>query len=447
MKIVSRSNLSVKWLSAKAHKTPSGFTLVELLVVISILAILAVITISSINFALASDVTRSASRQVQSYLAGARDRAIYAKAPRGVRFLLDRTGSQGSTISSSRATVTSMVYIAPSEPWSRGTIDLERIDESPADMSADGPEIYNVRGTGTDWKFLYDRGQLVENARIKINGIWYTINLAASTINSTEEVLRLTIPYLESGTDPHPAVKAFTTGSGPSTYSLELVSEVLPGEEPVLLPSGAAIDLDRSLLPASWRSNLFSSGDDGQPGKSDFDDDGANGNDDNAELGWPGTDDVRLYSSQLDLMFSPRGSVIGREASSGKIHFAIDSIENINSSWLSRTYYEEGDRVQIPARGPVRSYSYIPYDRTYVCKTAGTSDSDSTVFLASGARVEGASLTTDVSGSVVWEVEPNTSTIILSLYTRTGSISASQLNVYGSAFDPFKYAETGEVSK
>jgi len=146
-------------------------------------------------------------------------------------------------------------------------------------------------------------------------------------------------------------------------------------------------------------------------------------------------------------MFSPRGSVIGREASSGKIHFAIDSIENINSSWLSRTYYEEGDRVQIPARGPVRSYSYIPYDRTYVCKTAGTSGSDSTVFLASGARVEGASLTTDVSGSVVWEVEPNTSTIILSLYTRTGSISASQLNVYGSAFDPFKYAETGEVSK
>ncbi|QDT45111.1 hypothetical protein Pan241w_52290 [Gimesia alba] len=449
MKILSRSNLPLKYIGLKARKTPSGFTLVELLVVISILAILAVITITSINFALASDVTRSASRQVQSYLAGARDRAIYAKAPRGVRFLLDRTGSQGSTISSNRATVTSMVYIAPSEPWSRGTINLERIDESPDDGTADGPDIFEVRGTGTDWKFLYDRGQILENARIKIpdtgSGIWYTINLAASTINSSEEVLRLTTPYRESGTNPHPAVIAFTAGSGPSTYQLELVSEVLPGEEPVLLPNGAAIDLDRSFIPASWRSNLFSPGDDGQPGKSGVDDDGANGNDDAAELGWPGSDDVRLYSSQLDLMFSPRGSVIGREAGSGKIHFAINSIENINSTWLSGTDYAEGDRIQIPARGTVGSYSYTPYDRTYVCKTAGTSGSDPTVFLASGARVDGVSFTTD--GSVVWEVEPNTSTILLSLYTRTGSISASQLNVSGIAFDPFKYAETGEVSK
>lgn len=450
MKIVSRLDLSAKWLGAKAHKTPSGFTLVELLVVISILAILAVITISSINFALASDVTRSASRQVQSYLAGARDRAIYAKAPRGVRFLLDRTGSQGSTISSSRATVTSMVYIAPSEPWSRGTIDLERIDEAPADGAPDIPEVIkNVRGTGTDWYFLYERKQLVQNARIKIpgdaSGIWYTIDLDASTINSTTEVLRLTTPYLEPGNTLDTEFPAFTPGSGPSTYLLELGSEVLPGEEPVLLPSGAAIDLDRSFLPASWRSDKYSPGDDGQPGKSGVDDDAANGNDDNDELGWPGTDDVRLYSSQLDLMFSPRGSVIGREASSGKIHFAIDSIENINATWLSGTDYAEGDRVQVPARD-ILGTGYTPYDRTYVCKTAGTSGSDPTELVRPKAPlVEGATFTTD--GSVEWVVEPNTSTILLSLYTRTGSISASKLNVSGSAFDPFKYAETGEVSK
>lgn len=449
MKIMPRSNSPTKRIGSKERNSQSGFTLVELLVVISILAILAVITITSINFALGSDVTRSASRQVQSYLAGARDRAIYAKAPRGVRFLLDRTGSQGATISSNRATVTSMVYISPAEPWDRGTIDLERIDESPDDGVPDRPEVYEVRGTGTSWNFLKDRGQIIENARIKIpgtsSGTWYTINLADSKLNSTEEVLRLTTPYREPGnTNDATNVVAFTPGSGPSNYLLELVSEVLPGEEPVLLPNGAAIDLDRSFLPDSWRSGLFAPGEDGQPGKLGVDDDGANGIDDAAELGWPGSDDVRLYSSQLDLMFSPRGSVIGKEAGSGKIHFAIDTIENITSTWLSDTRYEEGDRIQIPARLVIGT-NYRPYDRTYLCKTAGDSGFNPSVFLTSGARVEGATLTTD--GSVGWEVELNTSTIILSLFTRTGSITASKLNVDGSAFDPFKYAETGEVSK
>lgn len=445
MKMVSRPTLRLKLIAEKDFKFHSGFTLVELLVVISILAILVVITISSINFALASDVTRSASRQVQSYLAGARDRAIFAKEDRGVRFLLDRTGSQGTTYSSNRATVTSMVYIAPAEPWSRGTIELERIDDVPPHPDADGPEVFNVRGTGTDWLFLKNRGQLIDNARIKIpadsSGIWYTI-VDASGVSATEEVLRLTTPYREPGNTPVTDIVAFSPGSGPSTYLLELAAEVLPNEEPVLLPNGTAIDLDRSFLPASWRSGIFAPGDDGQPGVLGIDDDGANGIDDSGELGWPGSDDVRIYSSRLDLMFSPSGSVVGREAGNGKIHFAIDTIENINSTWRQGTSYSEGDRVQIPARGVT---SFTPYDRTYLCETAGASGSDPSVFLASGARGEGTLLNTD--GSVIWEVELNTSTILLSLYTRTGSISANKLNVSGLAFDPFKYAETGEVSK
>ena len=50
---------------------------------------------------------------------GARDRAIYAKQPRGVRFLVDQQNPR---------TCSSMVYIGPSDPWSEGRIRLERPD-------------------------------------------------------------------------------------------------------------------------------------------------------------------------------------------------------------------------------------------------------------------------------------------------------------------------------
>ena len=65
-----------------------GFTLIELLVAISILLILSALTFTMVNVTMDSDRIRSGSREVQSYLEGARNQAIYAKAPRGVRFLV-----------------------------------------------------------------------------------------------------------------------------------------------------------------------------------------------------------------------------------------------------------------------------------------------------------------------------------------------------------------------
>lgn len=439
----------------------AGFTLIELLVVISILAILVVMTITSINFALSSDLTRSASRQVQSYLAGARDRAIYAKEPRGVRFFLDPNNPSA---------VTSMVYIAPSPDWTQGIIRMERIDTT---GNGTPDTIQNVRGRGTDWRFLYQRGQLKEGTRIKIpgddSGSWYTINLSNSPISkpepanpssplpsefraSTDEVLRLTTAYRDAGTSDPDEVAAFTPGSGPSTYLLELPPAVLSGEEPTLLPNNTGLDLDRSFLPFSWRPptdiNHVSVGPDGAPGKAGIDDDGSGGSDDAGELLWPGSDDFRLYSSQLDLMFSPRGSVLGSEAGNGKIHFVIDTLENIQSSWQRGTAYAEGAKVQLPARG---SYQYMPYDRVYVCKQAGTSGGSASVFLntsANGARDVSKTFSTD--GSVSWEVQLNTSPSLLTVFTRTGSVSAYPMNFSPMGAlppDVFFYAETGEAAK
>jgi len=435
--------------------TRVGFTLVELLVVISIMAILVVMTVSSINFALSSDVTRGASRQVQSYLAGARDRAIYAKEPRGVRFLIDPNNP---------TVVTSMVYIAPSPNWIQGVIRLERIDaSSPPDGTPD--TILNVRGGGTDWRFLYTRGQIKNGARIKIpgdaSGSWYTIDLNSSPISEPEpvnpssplpheydedvdEVLRLTTPYRDPGTSAPSEVVAFAPGSGPSTYLLELPPVVLSGEEPTLLPNNAGIDLDRSYLPVSWRVTGISGGEDGLPGKAGIDDDGSGGADDNGEYLWPGSDDYRLYSSHLDLMFSPRGTVSGSEAGGGKIHFVVDTLENIQSAWRRGVNYAEGDRVLFPAQGP---YEFTPYDRVFVCTTAGQSGADPTVFRSAAARVEGASVT---DNGVVWRTELNTTPSMLTIFTRTGNVSAYPLffDQPGNVSpDVFFYAETGELAK
>ncbi|WP_198000795.1 pilus assembly FimT family protein [Gimesia fumaroli] len=438
-------------------RTRSGFTLVELLVVISILAILVVMTVTSINFAISTDLTRSASRQVQSYLAGARDRAIYAKEPRGVRFILDPNNPTA---------VTSMVYIAPSPDWTQGVIRLERIDRiTPLDGVPD--TIMNVRGGGTDWRFLYERGQIKNGTRIKIpgddSGSWYTIDLPNSPISkpstppgaydpNNDEVLRLTTAYRDAGTSEPDEVIAFTPGSGPSTYLLELPPVVLSGEEPTLLPNNAGIDLDRSLLPPSWRPpvnlNHVNLGDDMQPGKAGIDDNSSGGADDVAELLWPGTDDFRIYSSQLDLMFSPRGSVLGSEASSGKIHFLIDTLENIQASWQRDTVYAEGAVVQLPPRG---SYEYMPYDRSYICTKGGTSGPSASVFTstaANGPRETGAIFTTD--GSVEWEVLLNSSPSLLTIFTRTGSINAYPMafdDIANTPPDVFYYAETGEAAK
>ena len=93
----------------------AGFTLIELLVVMSILAVLAVITFSSLTYVTNGDRVNAGSRQVQSMLEGARDRAIKARQPRGVRFVIDDTIDH---------TVASMVFIGAPDSYSEGLIEV-----------------------------------------------------------------------------------------------------------------------------------------------------------------------------------------------------------------------------------------------------------------------------------------------------------------------------------
>ena len=133
------------------HILPSlnrrAFTMVELLIVVAILLVLTTMTIVAVDLTFQSERVRGGSRQVQSLLEGARDRAIFAGRPVGVRFLVDSDPLNARKC-------TSMVYVGSSDPWKEGTITLKRPDfdndDIVDDLDGDGnpdTEIWMIDGS------------------------------------------------------------------------------------------------------------------------------------------------------------------------------------------------------------------------------------------------------------------------------------------------------------
>ena len=372
-----------------------GFTLVELMMVVGLVLLIAVMTASAINLSISGDKVRGGARQVQSYLAGARDRAIYSKSPRGVRFLLDPTNNR---------TVSSMVYIAPTDDWVQGTIQLEW------DTSVVPPLARILRGfdnvsqnTGiinpTGWLGLYQQGLLKDGLRIRIpndnTGEWYTIDTSLMVNCSPDQSdgpnpprLRLTTGYARAGTtDPNTTLAAFPAGQGPTTYRLELPPSVLPNQEPVLLPKGCVIHLDRcSTAPEQTASGSAAVG---------------RGN--KLPSGWrkpttTGDTSGFDYTSLMDVMFSPRGVVIGPAAQTGLIHFYIADQKDAD---LDRLYWSTTSSYP--------TFSPPEYGTWTDAMSPGYERGDK---------------------------------LILTLFTRTGAVSTHPIH----PTDTFKFAETGEVA-
>ena len=389
-----------------------GFTLVELLVVISIIVILLTMTLLTVNFSNEGDRVKGAAGQVQSFLAGARDRAIYAKEPRGVRFFVNPENPRA---------VTTMAYIAPGGSWSSpensAGVSLERIDGSmPPDGDFEDPEDQVVRVHGFQnpgWWNLKRRGWLVDGLRIRIpkgpSGNWYPIDtrLIDTTIAPVaDQILLLQIPFADAGT------KGQLVAHSNLTYEIELPSKLL-AQDPAILPESVVIDLDASKIPDGWRP---------QTGLN-------NGN----------------YSGYMDVIFSPRGNILGDAAGAGVMHLYVGDAED--SLFLKERFEAAYSSNHGGARPLYASDSaFVPMD--------------------------------EIPLSISWITGENAYQTkdrrIVSVFTQTGAVSVHEVNGYvseGSAFsgdaedlldfdndsvttepdgladDPYFFAETGKAAK
>lgn len=437
-----------------------GFTLIELLVVVTIMLILVAMTVTAINFTLDSERTRSASRQVQSYLEGARSRAIYQKQNVGVRFLVDQT----TNLDGRQVTVSSMVFIAQSPPIGSesgdGRILLQRQDldtDGVADVT-NGP-VTVVRGAvGTLWWDLAQRGLLYNGSKITIispDGSEATHAVLTNLLgpNVDQQLLILAVPYRATGNETAGTLVNAYGGNGPTEYRLEMPMTVLPGEEPVLLPQGTVIDLDYSKLPASWgpysEDTYLGVGNSGYlNGSLDAGED-QNGN---------GALDY-FYSPFMDIVFTPRGTVHGSTVSAGVVHLLITDKNDSDAGvpidalqWNSGATYGPGN----PAGTPMNPTRALP---SWVIPTTASGGRNGFAYrCTSGTGSPGSSEPvwpvrtgeTVTDGSITWTAFPIHDKLLVSIFAQTGAVTATQVYQYDASLnaaaypDPYRYAETGK---
>ena len=391
----------------------SGFTIIELLIVVSILLVLTTFTIVAIDFTFQSERIGAGARQVQSMISGARDRAIRYRKPIGVRFLVDQDPDNGRMVSS-------MVYVGATDYWREGHITLKRPDFN-NDGTADNDSVIIVDGDAqTRWNKLRLRGFLGiyedrntngvldpgedlnnngvldrETPRIKIpgdkNGTWYRVmthllgnpSVPANLRNS----LQLVREFRDPGTTPPSDVIAFE-GTGHNTYLLELPPRVLPDAEPVLLPDEVVIDLDASVIPVEWRP--------------------------------PGGGYTVACSSRMDLMFSPRGTVTGSAAGLGVLHFYLGLRQDVQNCMIAPS---PGPRPTVNGSGTPR----VPSDSLFagLPNSPPIGDRALVTLFASTGRVAS------------YPIAPEDQ--LINFGASAGSVGSD-----GYLDDPFVYAELGE---
>ncbi len=382
------------------RRSRQGFTLVELLVVIGVMIALLSITLMAFSAVMDGEETGAGARQLQSYLAGARDRAIYARAPRGIRLMIDAEVDGGFAASSA-------VYIGAPEPWTEGEyVQLERAQDPTSNLAGGGTSlsgdfVRTVRGFDTLWHVLIQRGLLTEGSRIKIpatkSGTWYSVqfprdsggnlhyrqtynNPTSPNHGRPSQVLWLTTPYRSDAETPSGQAIAFDQSI--FSYELEIPATILPNQEPMLLPEGAVVDLAASKIPRSWYTSA-------------------------------GT-----LVQNLDVVFSPRGTVRGALAAEGVLHFCVTTTDD------AIQFNEKRDAL-IQANPSLRFRRLVPAE-TYAFSGADFEDANGISRAETGTRAS------------------------VSVFTQTGRVSTHPIDATDSdnddfADDPFKFAREGKV--
>lgn len=408
-----------------------GFTLVELLVVVTVLLILLVMTVTAIDFTFKSERVRSATRQVQSALEGARDRAIAANDRRGLRFLVepgeDRNGNglldpsedlngNGALDVGDPRIVTRMIYVSAPLSWPKGrVVSLERYDANGNGTidAGESTQIRIVRGSADcGWYTLKERGYFPAYEDANLNGVLdagedvngngvldveppaqITIKdqpyaVLTHLLTPSSQVLMLIPEFNDdaiAGSVSTSQVVMPTSGDY-SKYVLELPPRVLADAKPILLPDGVCIDLDGSDVPTNWRPRS-------------------------------GAAVTAPYLSRMDVVFSPRGVVTWppEVAARGLIHLYLAERKDVIHAV----------DIGIEVGG-------TPSPRPPVNNMVGAT-----------ARVP--------DGSQFNLEEPIGQRKVISIFTQTGKVSSHEINPTpkltpdGYAANPFEYATKGEA--
>lgn len=302
-----------------------GFTLTELLIVIAIMLTLAGITLAVYNTGRSSDRLRSAARVSQSAFLGAKDRAMHAKAFRGVRIIRDARGwvldpatnqwRDGSSVTFANgfpALVSGFAYTQPinHDSYSATTVQLERQDAN-QDSIPDSADVLIVHGlgTGVDWNSVSTWFSSPGQIRIPAGtGQWYQFTIDTSgpyALGAGNQYLRLTTPF-NGGTPtfPFPAnIVAYPTSStSTNSCDIQFGNEVLPFHQPIALPAGVVIDLRYCSANLQYLAGGNVSN---PPG--------------GAQPGLP---------PNVDISFSPRGSIAGATGGMGAFYFCLRDIKD-----------------------------------------------------------------------------------------------------------------------
>lgn len=359
-------------------KRRNAFTLVELLVAITIFVILTVLTLGAFNLNIGSERVRSASRQIQAMLEGAKTRAYKFQKPVGVRFLL----GDSFLDTKSPVEITGMMYVTgqsnPADGASYETGFLRYVDldgDATNGSVIEGIQFakwYAGNNPSIEWEQLFSRGNLIAGVKIRIpakTGKWYRVasdefmpDLPGShNDNNPDEsdetddwydftTMRLTEALLDVNNWGLTQAGFGDNKSKTVPYELDLSTVMGPmsGEDPVSLPNGIVVDLKSSKVPSNWNVSrwrpgvTYSVGDwvvgNSNAGVRVFraDNAGDTHTDMNNEPAWPsavnsivvgtGTPPItwRCYElPRFDIVFTPQGTVMGSVVAEGLLHLTL----------------------------------------------------------------------------------------------------------------------------
>jgi prepilin-type N-terminal cleavage/methylation domain-containing protein len=276
----------------------SGFTLVEMLIVITIILILAGLVFAVFNTGRSSDRLRSAARIGQSAFLGAKDRALHAKDLRGVRLTRDLTDT---------TLVTGFVYLQPIPIQTAGNYPTPNVNNvtvtrpNIASGNFDATQVLISGTQGQTW-FTQDQNGIWPPSPVQIRipaqtGQW--LNLARvqntppywGTMNAGN--LQLTLQTAYQGGNPPPAPNAIDPNMTTASCDIQLGNDVLPFHQAIPLSSNVVIDLKFCSANIQTLAGL-------QTG-------------------------VNYY---VDIMFSPRGGVSGYLSGLGPMHFLLRDLKD-----------------------------------------------------------------------------------------------------------------------